>query len=89
MHDTRSVRGGQRIGYLYGLMKNIAHAQALMTDQLLEGFPVDEFHGDKRELADRIAVMDSDDVGVVQPGGSFRFLYETNLAVQVGNRTRG
>jgi hypothetical protein len=57
--------------------------QLVVSDQLADGLPFDELHGDECHAVGLVHIIDLSNGGVTQSGGGTRFLKETALTVPI------
>jgi hypothetical protein len=63
------VRGIQGIGDLNAQIQNSVEGQRFFRNQMLESFPLEQFHGDESLILALVNFMDGADVGMIQSGG--------------------
>ena len=92
MHNSSRVSRGQRVRDLRGVFQRIPNAEALPSNEVVERVSRHVLHGDVGDALSvdllRIDVVDRDDVGMIQRGGSFGLLNKAALVFCVES-TRG
>ena len=83
MHDALFVRGRQSLGNLPGVINRLVPGQRAVQHTLAQGLPQQQLRDNVRRAIMQTDVVDSDNVGMIQDGGSPRFLLETAQAVLI------
>ncbi len=89
MGDAGFVRFCQAFGDLRGDVENLAHGDQAGFQQLAKGLACDKLHGDVVACAVAAEFVDRDDVGVVERGGGFGFLFKAKQAFDVSGKCGG
>ena len=84
MDDARVVCLGEAVCDLHGQIECAPDRQRAVIDELAQRFPLDQFHRQIRDVVDTADVVDSDDVRMIESGGSARLLFEALQACRVG-----
>ena len=83
MHDALGVRRIQRVGKLDAQVQNFVGLEGLGADAVLEGLPLQQFHGDERPAFVLVDVVDGADVGVIEGGGGLGLALEALQGLMV------
>ena len=81
--DAGFVRGGERLGDLFGDVQHVAHRHLAVFDLFAQRQALDEFGGDEMLLAGMADLIDGDDVRMIERAGDFGLLLEAMHALGV------
>ena len=84
MYDASRMRRRERIGHLDRIVDRLLQPQPISRNQPIQGFAVDEFHGDEIDATSLVDIVDGDDVRMIERGGGAGFLDEAMFALGIG-----
>ena len=77
MHDAGVVRLREAVGNLCAEVDRAFHRKRAVIDEIAQRLSFDQLHREIRGVIDAADFVDRDDVGMIESGGSARFLLET------------
>ena len=84
LDNSGGVGSGQRVRHWDGVGQGFGRVEAAASDQLVQGPAFDVLHHHEVDAVFASDVMDDDNVGVIEGGGSLGFLHEAALALRIG-----
>src|SRR5262249_1653596 len=88
MDDALVVRGRQAAGDLHAVLDRLADRQRAALQRLTQRLAGEQLRHDVRRRCVGADVVDDDDVGMVERGGSARLLFEAPEAIGIGGEER-
>ncbi len=87
--DPLGMGAGDRVGDGDGQFKDAPKRKARCRQQLVEGFPLDQLHGQKVDAVRFVDRVQGDDVGMVQPGDGLGLAREPGQPIGVRGHLLG